>query len=102
MTASIPATLPLAARKARQGARRHRREAHPAAARRAELAGGRRAQRERHQLLGHRRAGRARRAAVVARLNADVQKVLAQPDVRERLEREGAELIPGRPSAWAR
>jgi len=35
--------------------------------------------------------------AVVARLNADVQKVLAQPDVRERLEKEGAELIPGPP-----
>ncbi|MFO1325638.1 MAG: tripartite tricarboxylate transporter substrate-binding protein [Burkholderiales bacterium] len=36
-------------------------------------------------------------APVIARLNADVQKVLAQPDVRERLEREGAELIPGPP-----
>ncbi|MFO1317266.1 MAG: tripartite tricarboxylate transporter substrate-binding protein [Burkholderiales bacterium] len=35
--------------------------------------------------------------AIVARLNADAQKVLAQPDVRERLEREGAELIPGPP-----
>jgi tripartite-type tricarboxylate transporter receptor subunit TctC len=35
--------------------------------------------------------------AVVARINADVQKLLAQPDVRERLEREGAELIPGPP-----
>jgi len=34
---------------------------------------------------------------VVARLNAEVRKVLAQPDVRERLEREGAELIPGEP-----
>jgi tripartite-type tricarboxylate transporter receptor subunit TctC len=34
---------------------------------------------------------------VVARLNAEVQKVLAQPEVRERLEREGAELIPGPP-----
>jgi tripartite-type tricarboxylate transporter receptor subunit TctC len=33
----------------------------------------------------------------VARLNAEVQKVLAQPEVRERLEREGAELIPGPP-----
>jgi len=33
----------------------------------------------------------------VARLNAEVRKVLAQPDVRERLEREGAELIPGDP-----
>ena len=35
--------------------------------------------------------------AVVARLNAEMQKVLAQPDVRERLEREGAELVPGTP-----
>ncbi len=35
--------------------------------------------------------------AIVARVNADVQKLLAQPDVRERLEREGAELIPGPP-----
>ena len=34
---------------------------------------------------------------IVARLNAETQKVLAQPDVRERLEREGAELIPGTP-----
>jgi tripartite-type tricarboxylate transporter receptor subunit TctC len=34
---------------------------------------------------------------IVARLNAETQKVLAQPDVRERLEKEGAELIPGSP-----
>jgi len=34
---------------------------------------------------------------IVARLNAETQKVLAQPEVRERLEREGAELIPGPP-----
>jgi tripartite-type tricarboxylate transporter receptor subunit TctC len=34
---------------------------------------------------------------IIARLNAEVIKVLAQPDVRERLEREGAELIPGPP-----
>ncbi len=34
---------------------------------------------------------------VVAKLNAEVIKILAQPDVRERLEREGAELIPGPP-----
>jgi tripartite-type tricarboxylate transporter receptor subunit TctC len=34
---------------------------------------------------------------VVAKLNAETQKVLAQPEVRERLEREGAELIPGPP-----
>ncbi len=36
-------------------------------------------------------------AAIVARLNADTQKVLAQPEVRERLEREGAEIISGPP-----
>jgi tripartite-type tricarboxylate transporter receptor subunit TctC len=35
--------------------------------------------------------------AIVARLNAEMQKVLAQPEVRERLEREGAELVPGAP-----
>jgi tripartite-type tricarboxylate transporter receptor subunit TctC len=35
--------------------------------------------------------------AIVARLNADVQKLLAQPDVRERLEKEGVELMPGPP-----
>ncbi len=34
---------------------------------------------------------------IVAKLNAAVQKTLAQPEVRERLEREGAELIPGPP-----
>jgi tripartite-type tricarboxylate transporter receptor subunit TctC len=34
---------------------------------------------------------------IVARLNAEVGKLLAQPDLRERLEREGAELIPGPP-----
>ncbi len=34
---------------------------------------------------------------VVARLNDRVQKVLAEREVRERLEREGAELIPGPP-----
>lgn len=35
--------------------------------------------------------------AVVARLNGEMQKVLAQPDVRERLEREGAEIASGSP-----
>lgn len=35
--------------------------------------------------------------AIVTRLNAEVQKVLAQPEVRVRLEKEGAELIPGQP-----
>ena len=34
---------------------------------------------------------------VVAKLNTEVTKILAQPDVRMRLEREGAELIPGPP-----
>jgi tripartite-type tricarboxylate transporter receptor subunit TctC len=34
----------------------------------------------------------------IARLAAEVKHVLAQPDVRERLEREGAELIPGEPA----
>jgi tripartite-type tricarboxylate transporter receptor subunit TctC len=34
---------------------------------------------------------------VVARINAETQKVMALPEVRERLEREGAELIPGPP-----
>jgi tripartite-type tricarboxylate transporter receptor subunit TctC len=34
---------------------------------------------------------------VVAKLNAATQKVLAQPDVKARLGREGAELIPGPP-----
>jgi tripartite-type tricarboxylate transporter receptor subunit TctC len=36
-------------------------------------------------------------ADVVATLSGEVRRVLAQPDVRERLEREGAELIPGGP-----
>jgi tripartite-type tricarboxylate transporter receptor subunit TctC len=34
---------------------------------------------------------------IVAKLNAEVGKLLAQADLRERLEREGAELIPGPP-----
>jgi tripartite-type tricarboxylate transporter receptor subunit TctC len=33
----------------------------------------------------------------VNRLSAEVQRVLAQVEVRERLEREGAELIAGGP-----
>ena len=40
-------------------------------------------------------AGTPREA--IARLNAETRRVLAQADVRERLEREGAELIPGEP-----
>jgi tripartite-type tricarboxylate transporter receptor subunit TctC len=35
--------------------------------------------------------------AVVTRLNAEVQALLAQPEVRDRLEREGAEIIAGPP-----
>lgn len=35
--------------------------------------------------------------AIVTRLNTETQKVLAQPEVRERLEREGAEIIAGPP-----
>ncbi len=35
--------------------------------------------------------------AIVLRLNEEVNKLLAQPQVRERLEREGAELTPGPP-----
>ncbi len=34
---------------------------------------------------------------VIARLNDAVRQVLAQPDVKARLEREGAELVPGAP-----
>lgn len=34
---------------------------------------------------------------VVAKLNAATQTLLAQPDVKSRLEREGAELVPGAP-----
>jgi len=34
---------------------------------------------------------------VVAKLNAATQTLLAQPDVKARLEREGAELVPGAP-----
>jgi len=34
---------------------------------------------------------------IVTRLNAEVQRMLARADVRERLEREGASLIPGGP-----
>jgi len=39
--------------------------------------------------------------SVVLRLNMETQKVLARPEVRERLEREGAELIPGPPERLA-
>ena len=63
----------------------------------AELAGGGCAQRQRDQLLGHRRA-RRHAAADRRRLNAEMKQVLAQPDVRERLEREGAESCRGPPA----
>ena len=36
-------------------------------------------------------------SAVIAKLNADVNEVLAQPDVKERLAREGAEIVAGPP-----
>lgn len=39
--------------------------------------------------------------AIVAKMNADMQRTLAQPEVRERLEREGAELIAGPPARLA-
>jgi tripartite-type tricarboxylate transporter receptor subunit TctC len=35
--------------------------------------------------------------AIVTRLNSDVRAILAQPDVRERLEREGVEVTSGPP-----
>jgi tripartite-type tricarboxylate transporter receptor subunit TctC len=34
---------------------------------------------------------------IIAKLNAEVNRVLAQQDVRERLEREGAEIVVGPP-----
>jgi tripartite-type tricarboxylate transporter receptor subunit TctC len=39
--------------------------------------------------------------AVITRLNAEVGKVLAAPDVRERLLAQGAEPMPGTPAAFA-
>jgi tripartite-type tricarboxylate transporter receptor subunit TctC len=38
---------------------------------------------------------------VIAKLNAEVNRVLSQPEVKVRLEQEGAELIPGAPSSLA-
>ena len=38
---------------------------------------------------------------VVVRLNGETLRILAQPEVRERLEKEGAELIPGPPEKLA-
>jgi tripartite-type tricarboxylate transporter receptor subunit TctC len=35
--------------------------------------------------------------AVIARLNAEVNRVLAQPEVKDRLAREGAEIVAGPP-----
>jgi tripartite-type tricarboxylate transporter receptor subunit TctC len=35
--------------------------------------------------------------AIVAKVNGEVQKLLAQPDIRSRLEREGAEVVSGPP-----
>jgi tripartite-type tricarboxylate transporter receptor subunit TctC len=34
---------------------------------------------------------------IVAKLNAEVNRVLAQQEVRERLEKEGAEIVSGPP-----
>jgi tripartite-type tricarboxylate transporter receptor subunit TctC len=39
--------------------------------------------------------------AVIDRLNAEIRAVLAQPEARERLEREGAEVIADRPERLA-
>jgi tripartite-type tricarboxylate transporter receptor subunit TctC len=39
--------------------------------------------------------------AIIDRLNAEIRAVLAQPDSRERLEREGAEVIADRPERLA-
>jgi tripartite-type tricarboxylate transporter receptor subunit TctC len=39
--------------------------------------------------------------AIVAQLNAELMKILALPEVKQRLEREGAELIPGPPERLA-
>ena len=36
-------------------------------------------------------------SAVIAKLNAEVNRVLAQPEVKERLAREGAEIVDGPP-----
>jgi tripartite-type tricarboxylate transporter receptor subunit TctC len=36
-------------------------------------------------------------AAIVAKLNAEAQRMLALPDVKERLAKEGAEPMPGPP-----
>ena len=38
---------------------------------------------------------------IVAQLNAEVTKVLGLPEVKERVEKEGAELIPGTPERLA-
>jgi tripartite-type tricarboxylate transporter receptor subunit TctC len=38
-------------------------------------------------------------SAIVAKLNAEIRKLLAEPDVKARLEREGAEILSGEPQA---
>ncbi len=38
---------------------------------------------------------------IVARLNAEVQKIMQQPDVQKRLESEGARFIPTTPESFA-
>ena len=97
MTASIPATLPLAADKrvkvlAVTGAKRIPQLPDVPSWQEEGVANA-----ERRSTTGASSRRSARRASRSRRLNAEVQKVLAQPDVRERLEREGAELIPGPP-----
>jgi tripartite-type tricarboxylate transporter receptor subunit TctC len=38
---------------------------------------------------------------IVARLNAEVQKIMQQPDVQKRLETEGARFVPTTPQSFA-
>ena len=40
-------------------------------------------------------------AAIVARLNAEVQKIMRSPEIQKRLETEGAEFIPMSPEQFA-
>ena len=101
MTASIPATLPLLAQNKRARCSRS-----PASAARRccpTCRRGRRPASPNADVINYwgivAPAGTPRE--IVARLNAETQALLAQPDVRERLEREGAELIPGPPERLA-
>jgi tripartite-type tricarboxylate transporter receptor subunit TctC len=40
-------------------------------------------------------------AEIVARWNAEVQKVMNTPDVQKRLETEGAKFVPSTPQSFA-